>query len=460
MVSRKTGIRIGKILMIIGPLLIAYAIIVFYPASFFGNPIEDTFTLDFNESDDEFQTSTLESTSYTLWLKLDSGSEFVGAWSIIIRIYDIVTNDLIATKESSSSVSSSSSSGDVLYHKLGSVKFFSASAYRLAVSITGEPSLNDHNPQLVIAKGDPINALSSGLIAVVVGIALIVVGLIFFFKNRRKPIVESPFLGLKDIKPPPPVPIAKKRPTKVVSKEPSVYGWQSGIRKAKTDEKRLAADIATIQQEAGTSSPEPIEVSPVPTSSKPFLEKTTEAPVSIGASDAVSSEEPIAAVPPKTSAPEDKRPLFSSIQYQARELLFEQGESGPIVRIIPYSGAIKEFIVAFDQGQIRMKGCLIRPKTPLLSLELTIEGDSRKPVWKDLWKGIILSGEDDIIARIKKRSGIARQMTALGTAGVQIDALPQGEICLRITCREAKETIGQAYALMKDLQSFVEYSLY
>ncbi|MFX0124088.1 MAG: hypothetical protein ACFFAE_10660 [Candidatus Hodarchaeota archaeon] len=156
----------------------------------------------------------------------------------------------------------------------------------------------------------------------------------------------------------------------------------------------------------------------------------------------------------------EKESLFSSIQYQVQDLITEQGMDGPIVRIIPYSGSIKEIKVTFHPNQIIMEGCLKKPNLPLVKLELKTEGEPRQLSWEDPWQNITLFGEENVLKRIKMRTEIAERIVSLGEAEVKVESQTKGEICLRLSCIETEEAIKSAYSLIKDLQLFFEISFY
>ena len=176
--------------------------------------------------------------------------------------------------------------------------------------------------------------------------------------------------------------------------------------------------------------------------------------------DSEPSKAAITVTPPTEPVSEEKQSLFSSIEYQVQDMIFEQGDTGPIVLIIPYSGSIKEIKVNFDKNQIIMSGCLKRQNLPLANLELQINGEPRQPSWDDPWQDITLSGEEKILKQIKLRSEIADRLTSLGTALIKVESQTKGEICIQLTCTEAKEAIKHAYSLIKDLQLFFEISFY
>ncbi|UCG00968.1 MAG: zinc ribbon domain-containing protein [Candidatus Heimdallarchaeota archaeon] len=152
--------------------------------------------------------------------------------------------------------------------------------------------------------------------------------------------------------------------------------------------------------------------------------------------------------------------LFSSIQYQVKELIFEQEINRQVVRIIPFSGSINEIKVTFNQNQILLEGCLRKSNLPFVNLELKTEGEPKQPSWEDPWRNINLSGGERVLNGIKMHSGIANQLVSLGKAEVKVESQTKGEICIQLTCIEMEEAVSIAYSLIKDLQLFFEISFY
>jgi ribosomal protein L40E len=173
-----------------------------------------------------------------------------------------------------------------------------------------------------------------------------------------------------------------------------------------------------------------------------------------------SSKEIVTEGPPLKPVSDEKRTLFSFLQYQVQDLIFEEEDKGTVVRLIPYSGSIKEIKVTIHQNQIIMAGCLKKTHLPLVNLELKTEGEPRQPSWDDPWNGIALIGEEKVLKRIKRRSEIANRFVSLGEAKVKVESQTKGEICLQLTCYETPEAIKIAYSLIKDLQLFFEISYY
>jgi hypothetical protein len=176
--------------------------------------------------------------------------------------------------------------------------------------------------------------------------------------------------------------------------------------------------------------------------------------------DLESFKEPVSATPSKEHVSQNIRSLFSSIRYQVQDLIFEQGDDGPKVRILPYSGSIKQILVEFEENQVTMSGCLKRLNLPKVNLELKIDGEPRQLSWDDPWEGITLMGEEKIISRIKLRSEIANRLASVGTALIKVRSPTKGEICIRLTGNRTPEVIENAYLLIKDIQSFFEISYY
>ncbi|MFQ5980679.1 MAG: zinc ribbon domain-containing protein [Candidatus Heimdallarchaeota archaeon] len=156
---------------------------------------------------------------------------------------------------------------------------------------------------------------------------------------------------------------------------------------------------------------------------------------------------------------EDVQPRFSTLQYQVREIIFEEGVFSPIARLFPYSGAMEEIAVEFEETQIKMSGCLSRENLPSVDLELNAEGEPQRLPGFDLWQTITLTGDDRTLKRLKLRRGIARKMVSLGTVTVKVDSPLLDKICIQIVCTDSKDSIARSYALMKEIQSFLEYSL-
>ncbi len=135
-----------------------------------------------------------------------------------------------------------------------------------------------------------------------------------------------------------------------------------------------------------------------------IIESTkTEALTPIVSGDLESFKETVSATPSNEHVSQDIRSLFSSIQYQVQDLIFEQGDVGPKVRIIPYSGSIEQILAEFDENQVTMSGCLKRLNLPKVNLELKTDGEPRQPSWDDPWEDITLIGEEKIINRLKLR---------------------------------------------------------
>ena len=163
-------------------------------------------------------------------------------------------------------------------------------------------------------------------------------------------------------------------------------------------------------------------------------------------------------VPTVEDVGEDKRSLFSSIQYRVQDLSFEKKGKTLIACLIPYSGSIKEIRVEFDKHRIIMEGWMRGEKIKAPNLEIKVYGEPRRPSWEDPWLDIELNGDFNFIDQIKSRGTMADNFASLGTCTVKIKSDKEGEIHLCIMCAESKETIERAYTLIKELQSFLELS--
>ncbi|MFX1283626.1 MAG: hypothetical protein ACFFB5_08225 [Promethearchaeota archaeon] len=171
-------------------------------------------------------------------------------------------------------------------------------------------------------------------------------------------------------------------------------------------------------------------------------------------------KEAVDAKPPREFVTADIRFKLSSIQYRVQDMIFDQSNTDLVVRLIPYSGSMKEIKVRFNNNQIVMNGSLKQPNLPKVSLELKITGKPREPSWDDLWQEITITGDEKIITGIKQKSEISYRLSSLGTALVKVESPKKGEINLTITCNETREAITQAYTLITNLQSFFEISIY
>lgn len=148
---------------------------------------------------------------------------------------------------------------------------------------------------------------------------------------------------------------------------------------------------------------------------------------------------------------------FSSIQYMVQDIIYE---SDSLIRIIPYSGSIKEISVEFSQSHVVLSGCLTQQKMAISNLEIKIEGKPRPYSWDNPWQDITLLGEEKIINRLKNRTELANRLISLGTAVLKVNTIAKGDICVQVTCNDNDDVIKNAYSLITDIKSFIEISLY
>jgi parallel beta-helix repeat protein len=156
------------------------------------------------------------------------------------------------------------------------------------------------------------------------------------------------------------------------------------------------------------------------------------------------------------STSSDKQALFSSIQYRVKEVIYEEGETGPIVHLFPYFGSMKEITVKFYQNQIMMSGCLERSDNLIVNFELKIDELPESFSYDDPWQDIKLIGDENIILGIKQQSEIANRLTSIGTALVKVESSTKGEIWIELTFDESKEAVNHAYSLIKNLQTLID----
>jgi hypothetical protein len=264
----------------------------------------------------------------------------------------------------------------------------------------------------------PFDPSIFSLIFIFFGLPLIAIFGFFFWRETKK---RKPFEHY-----------AQMRPS--IIEEPAKHERISPI------EAKLATEVPSRRIEPEVEKPK--EFVPIII---PKMEPTKEAPPTAPAIDLVS---------------EEKRALFSSVQYRVQDLAYEQSDTGLLVRLIPYSGLMKEIKVEFDNCQILMSGCLKRDNLPKVTLELKTRGEPRGPSWGDPWRDITMSGDKNVIAGIKLRSEISNSLNSLDTALVKVISPVEGEIHIKITCNETSEALKQAYSLITALQSFFEISFY
>ncbi|MFX1507595.1 MAG: nitrous oxide reductase family maturation protein NosD [Promethearchaeota archaeon] len=155
---------------------------------------------------------------------------------------------------------------------------------------------------------------------------------------------------------------------------------------------------------------------------------------------------------------DEKKSLFSSVQYRVQDLIYESSDTNLVVYLLPFSGLMKRIKVEFENKQIILSGQSMREDFPKVTLEIKTYGDPRGPSWGDPWRDITMTGDKEVIAGIKIRSEIANSLNSLGTASVNVTSPIKGKIQIKITCIENKEAVKHAYSLITDLQSFFELS--
>jgi parallel beta-helix repeat protein len=165
-------------------------------------------------------------------------------------------------------------------------------------------------------------------------------------------------------------------------------------------------------------------------------------------------------IPDKEISPvkwsEDRKAFFSSLQYRVQDLIFDQGETGPIVQLIPYFGSIKEICVEFNQNQIIMQSNLKHQIGQQVSFEIKIDRSMKDSVYSYPWQDIAISGDEKISESLKQKTEIADRLHSLGTAYVKVDSVIEKEIQIQITCKESKAAVEHAFALTTEIQSFLD----
>ncbi|UCG01426.1 MAG: right-handed parallel beta-helix repeat-containing protein [Candidatus Heimdallarchaeota archaeon] len=192
-----------------------------------------------------------------------------------------------------------------------------------------------------------------------------------------------------------------------------------------------------------------------PSKDLPTLKPVIEKPVDF-VSAALPKKEPFQKG--KNLVDEEKMSLLSSVQYRVQDLIYEPSDTGLIVYLIPYSGLMKKIKIEFENKQIIMSGHSKRDDFPKVTLEMKTHGEPRGPSWGDPWRDITMTGDKEVITKIKIRSVISNSLNSLGTALVNITSPVKGEIHIKITCNETRDAVKHAYSLITDLQSFFEIS--
>lgn len=270
---------------------------------------------------------------------------------------------------------------------------------------------------------------------IISGVFVLCAGVIFFFIYTRKK------------------PTPRYRPSKKLIQDISVPTKESPIQK------KIPPIQPTLSREVKSRKPaEPSPDLPISKSFPKVSKPKSYIPIVSLASEP--AKETITETPPKEPVSDELRSLFRSIYYQVQDLIFERGDTGPIVRIIPYSGSIKEIKAHFDQNQIIMSWNHTGENFPRINLEMKIDEAPRIPSYDDPWTDITLAGEEKIIQQIKLRNEIANRLLSLGSAVVKVESHIKGELNLQLTCNADVEAIKQAYSLIKDLQLFFDISSY
>lgn len=149
--------------------------------------------------------------------------------------------------------------------------------------------------------------------------------------------------------------------------------------------------------------------------------------------------------------------LFTSISYQVENIIYEENK----IRIIPYTGSMKEIIVTIDSTNANMKGCINNSKGIKLELLLESRGEPRERSWNNPWGDITISGNNhEIIEKLKIRSEIAGRMSSMGTVKIHIESSRNDSLCISLDFDSNKLMMDLAYSVVKDLQFFFDIAIY
>lgn len=150
---------------------------------------------------------------------------------------------------------------------------------------------------------------------------------------------------------------------------------------------------------------------------------------------------------------EQNRDLFSSIQYQVKELIFMPTK----VIILPFSSSTKEILATFpDNNRVCFTTLIERPPKSNFEIQVKYLKDPQSASWSDIWKDIEITGPPEIIDNIKTRNMIANRITVTGHIEFNAKAIIEQGIRCEIRVLKTKETISAGYSLLKDFIWFFE----
>lgn len=165
--------------------------------------------------------------------------------------------------------------------------------------------------------------------------------------------------------------------------------------------------------------------------------------------------EPIEILKPKIDAFEERKiqQLFDSIRYQAKELIFEPSQ----VRILTFSSSTEEIIVTFPEDNRALFSAFI-DKSPESDFGIQVKFDKEPQLanWSDAWKDIEITGEREIVEKLKIRSAIANRITTAGYIEFSAVGKAKEGIKCQILVHKSKEGINAGYSLLKDFSWFFE----
>lgn len=150
---------------------------------------------------------------------------------------------------------------------------------------------------------------------------------------------------------------------------------------------------------------------------------------------------------------EQNRNLFSSIQYQVKELIFMPTK----VIILPFSSSTKDILATFpDNNRVCFTTLIERPPKSNFEIQVNYLKDPQSASWSDVWKDIEITGPPEIIDNIKSRNMIANRITLTGHIEFNATGIVEQGIKCEIIVLKTKEKISAGYSILKDFIWFFE----
>jgi hypothetical protein len=153
--------------------------------------------------------------------------------------------------------------------------------------------------------------------------------------------------------------------------------------------------------------------------------------------------------------------MFSSIDYQVQEITYIGDQTPPFVKIIPYSGSLPEIIVIIDNNIVSFEGFMENNGDVDISMHIENTGDPREADWDNPWRNISIEGNNNtLLEKIRNRREIADRLASMKSGKITVKNTDNKMIRIEIKTEETPENVNLAYSLLKDIQWFLEITLY